>query len=75
MMKEQPIETTPTEVVNDTITNLFTYANYFLVAGLVVLLTYMTIRDFKKKQREKKLAQEREAYNNQFDNEEEKEEL
>ena len=33
MMKEQPIETTPTEVVNDTITNLFTYANYFLVAG------------------------------------------
>ncbi|MFV0220171.1 hypothetical protein OBK23_10910 [Empedobacter falsenii] len=66
---------TPDEVVTDTITNLFTYANYFLVAALVVLLTYMTIRDFKKKQREKKLAQEREAYNNQFDNEEEKEEL
>lgn len=64
---------TPDEVVTDTITNLFTYANYFLVVALVVLLTYMTIRDFKKKQREKKLAQEREAYNNQFDNEEEKE--
>lgn len=73
-MEEQTV-VTPDEVVTDTITNLFTYANYFLVAALVVLLTYMTIRDFKKKQREKKLAQEREAYNNQFDNEEEKEEL
>lgn len=72
---EENASVTPDEVVTDTITNLFTYANYFLVAALVVLLTYMTIRDFKKKQREKKLAQEREAYNNQFDNEEEKEEL
>ena len=72
---EENAAVTPDEVVTDTITNLFTYANYFLVAVLVVLLTYMTIRDFKKKQREKKLAQEREAYNNQFDNEEEKEEL
>ncbi|HCC94946.1 hypothetical protein HXZ62_10465 [Empedobacter falsenii] len=72
---EEKAVVTPDEVVTDTITNLFTYANYFLVAALVVLLTYMTIRDFKKKQREKKLAQEREAYNNQFDNAEEKEEL
>ena len=72
---EENAVVTPDEVVTDTITNLFTYANYFLVAALVVLLTYMTIRDFKKKQREKKLAQEREAYNNQFDNEEEKEDL
>ena len=72
---EENAAVTPDEVVTDTITNLFTYANYFLVAALVVLLTYMTIRDFKKKQREKKLAQEREAYNNQFDSEEEKEEL
>ena len=72
---EEKAVVTPDEVVTDTITNLFTYANYFLVAALVVLLTYMTIRDFKKKQREKKLSQEREAYNNQFDNEEEKEEL
>lgn len=72
---EEKAVVTPDEVVTDTITNLFTYANYFLVVALVVLLTYMTIRDFKKKQREKKLAQEREAYNNQFDNEEEKEEL
>ncbi|HAR72842.1 MAG TPA: hypothetical protein DCR77_05470 [Flavobacteriaceae bacterium] len=72
---EEKAVVTPDEVVTDTITNLFTYANYFLVAALVVLLTYMTIRDFKKKQREKKLALEREAYNNQFDNEEEKEEL
>ena len=72
---EEKAVVTPDEVVTDTITNLFTYANYFLVAALVVLLTYMTIRDFKKKQREKKLAQERESYNNQFDNEEEKEEL
>ncbi|MGV1019348.1 hypothetical protein ACTS9V_06850 [Empedobacter falsenii] len=72
---EEKAVVTPDEVVTDTITHLFTYANYFLVAALVVLLTYMTIRDFKKKQREKKLAQEREAYNNQFDNEEEKEEL
>ncbi|HAD80704.1 hypothetical protein [Empedobacter sp. UBA7248] len=72
---EENAAVTPDEVVTDTITNLFTYANYFLVAALVVLLTYMTIRDFKKKQREKKLAQEREAYNNQFDNEDEKEEL
>lgn len=70
---EEKAVVTPDEVVTDTITNLFTYANYFLVVALVVLLTYMTIRDFKKKQREKKLAQEREAYNNQFDNEEEKE--
>ncbi|MDH0673136.1 hypothetical protein N5D03_01055 [Empedobacter sp. GD03861] len=72
---EEKAVVTPDEVVTDTITNLFTYANYFLVAALVVLLTYMTIRDFKKKQREKKLAQERESYNNQFDNEEEKEDL
>ncbi len=72
---EEKAVVTPDEVVTDTITNLFTYANYFLVAALVVLLTYMTIRDYKKKQREKKLAQEREAYNNQFDNEDEKEEL
>ncbi len=72
---EEKAVVTPDEVVTDTITNLFTYANYFLVAALVVLLTYMTIRDFKKKQREKKLSQERESYNNQFDNEEEKEEL
>ncbi|MDH0660439.1 MAG: hypothetical protein ACRC8Z_15590 [Empedobacter falsenii] len=72
---EENAVVTPDEVVTDTITNLFTYANYFLVAALVVLLTYMTIRDYKKKQREKKLAQEREAYNNQFDNEDEKEEL
>ncbi|MDM1297616.1 hypothetical protein HXZ94_03750 [Empedobacter falsenii] len=72
---EEKAAVTPDEVVTDTITNLFTYANYFLVAALVVLLTYMTIRDFKKKQREKKLAQELEAYNNQFDNEDEKEEL
>ncbi|MFV0189726.1 MULTISPECIES: hypothetical protein [unclassified Empedobacter] len=72
---EENAVVTPDEVVTDTITNLFTYVNYFLVAALVVLLTYMTIRDYKKKQREKKLAQEREAYNNQFDNEDEKEEL
>ena len=72
---EENAVVTPDEVVTDTITNLFTYANYFLVAALVVLLTYMTIRDFKKKQREKKLSQERESYNNQFDNEEEKEDL
>ncbi|MGV0939209.1 MULTISPECIES: hypothetical protein [Empedobacter] len=72
---EEKAVVTPDEVVTDTITNLFTYANYFLVAALVVLLTYMTIRDFKKKQREKKLSQERESYNNQFDNEEEKEDL
>jgi len=51
------------EVINDTITSVFTYVNYFLVAALVVLLTYMTIRDFLKKRKEKKLAQEREAYN------------
>lgn len=71
---EEKAVVTPDEVVTDTITNLFTYANYFLVAALVVLLTYMTIRDYKKKQREKKLAQEREAYNNQFDNEKVEEE-
>lgn len=71
---EENAVVTPDEVVTDTITNLFTYANYFLVAVLVVLLIYMTIRDYKKKQREKKLAQEREAYNNQFDNEKVEEE-
>ena len=54
---EEKAVVTPDEVVTDTITNLFTYANYFLVAALVVLLTYMTIRDFNKKQREKKLSQ------------------
>lgn len=68
---EEQVDTTPEDVVVDTITTIFTYANYFLVAALVVLLTYMTIRDFMKKQREKKLAQERDAYNNQFDNENE----
>ena len=68
---EEQFDTTPEDVVADTITTIFTYANYFLVAALVVLLTYMTIRDFMKKQREKKLAQERDAYNNQFDNENE----
>jgi len=71
---EDQVVTTPEDVVADTITNIFTYANYFLVAALVVLLTYMTIKDFKKKQREKKLAQEREAYN-QFDKESESSEL
>lgn len=69
-MKDQVV-VAPEDVVTDTITTIFTYANYFLVAALVVLLTYMTIRDFKKKQREKRLAKEREAYNNQFDNENE----
>ena len=54
---EEQVDTTPEDVVADTITTIFTYANYFLVAALVVLLTYMTIRDFMKKQREKKLAQ------------------
>lgn len=68
---EEQVDTTPEDVVADTITTIFTYANYFLVAALVVLLTYMTIRNFMKKQREKKLAQERDAYNNQFDNENE----
>lgn len=71
---EDQVVTIPEDVVADTITNIFTYANYFLVAALVVLLTYMTIKDFKKKQREKKLAQEREAYN-QFDKESESSEL
>lgn len=71
---EEQVDTTPEDVVADTITTIFTYANYFLVAALVVLLTYMTIRDFMKKQREKKLAQERDAYNNQFDNEKVEEE-
>ena len=68
---EEKAVVTPDEVVTDTITNLFTYANYFLVAALVVLLTYMTIRDFRKKQREKRLAKEREEYN-RFEEKEEK---
>ncbi|GEM52580.1 hypothetical protein F0358_04835 [Empedobacter brevis] len=66
-MKEQVV-TTPEDVVSDTITNIFTYANYFLVAALVVLLIYMTIRDFKKKQHQKKLEREQQEYN-RFDNE------
>ncbi|QHC83861.1 hypothetical protein AS589_03175 [Empedobacter brevis] len=66
-MKEQVV-TTPEDVVSDTITNLFTYANYFLVAALVVLLIYMTIRDLKKKQHQKKLEREQQEYN-RFDNE------
>lgn len=61
-MKEQVV-TTPEDVVSDTITNIFTYANYFLVAALVVLLIYMTIRDFKKKQHQKKLEREQQEYN------------
>ncbi|WP_353166907.1 hypothetical protein [Empedobacter brevis] len=66
-MKEQVV-TTPEDVVSDTITNIFTYANYFLVAALVVLLIYMTVRDFKKKQHQKKLEREQQEYN-RFDNE------
>ena len=66
-MKEQVV-TTPEDVVSDTITNIFTYANYFLVSTLVVLLIYMTIRDFKKKQHQKKLEREQQEYN-RFDNE------
>lgn len=66
-MKEQVV-TTQEDVVSDTITNIFTYANYFLVAALVVLLIYMTIRDFKKKQHQKKLEREQQEYN-RFDNE------
>ncbi|MGV0755959.1 hypothetical protein ACTS95_01390 [Empedobacter brevis] len=66
-MNEQVV-TTPEDVVSDTITNIFTYANYFLVAALVVLLIYMTIRDFKKKQHQKKLEREQQEYN-RFDNE------
>ncbi|WP_312312657.1 hypothetical protein [Empedobacter brevis] len=66
-MKEQVV-TTPEDVVSDTITNIFTYANYFLVSALVVLLIYMTIRDFKKKQHQKKLEREQQEYN-RFDNE------
>ncbi len=66
-MKEQVV-TTPEDVVSDTITNIFTYANYFLVAALVVLLIYMTIRDFKKKQHQKKLERKQQEYN-RFDNE------
>ncbi|MDM1074290.1 hypothetical protein HX001_17540 [Empedobacter brevis] len=66
-MKDQVV-TTPEDVVSDTITNIFTYANYFLVAALVVLLIYMTVRDFKKKQHQKKLEREQQEYN-RFDNE------
>lgn len=66
-MKEQVV-TTPEDVVSDTITNIFTYANYFLVAALVVLLIYMTVRDLKKKQHQKKLKREQQEYN-RFDNE------
>ena len=54
-MKDQPIA--PIEVVDDTIANMFTYANYILVAALIVLLSYMTIRDFLKKHEGKKNPQ------------------
>ena len=57
-MKDQPIA--PIEVVDDTIENMFTYANYILVAALIVLLSYMTIRDFLKKQKAKKEKEQNE---------------
>lgn len=60
-MKDQVVAT-PEDFVSDSINNIFTYINYFLVAALVVLLIYMTIRDFKKKQRQKQLDKEREEY-------------
>jgi large-conductance mechanosensitive channel len=60
-MKDQ-IVATPEDLVSDSINNIFTYINYFLVAALVVLLIYMTIRDFKKKKTQKQLDKEREEY-------------
>lgn len=60
-MKDQVVAT-PEDFVSDSINNIFTYINYFLVAALVVLLIYMTIRDFKKKKRQKQLDKEREEY-------------
>lgn len=60
-MKDQVV-TTPEDLVADSINNIFTYINYFLVASLVVLLIFMTIRDFKKKQKQKQLDREREEY-------------
>lgn len=61
-MKDQQVVTTPEDLVSDSINNIFTYINYFLVASLVVLLIFMTIRDFKKKQKQKQLDKEREEY-------------
>lgn len=60
-MKDQVVAT-PEDLVSDSINNIFTYINYFLVAALVVILIYMTIRDFKKKKRQKQLDKEREKY-------------
>ncbi|WP_333660397.1 hypothetical protein [Chishuiella changwenlii] len=60
-MKDQVVAT-PEDLVSDSINNIFTYINYFLVAALVVLLIYMTIRDFKKKKTQKQLDKEREEY-------------
>ncbi|GGE87030.1 hypothetical protein SAMN05443634_107188 [Chishuiella changwenlii] len=60
-MKDQVVAT-PEDLVSDSINNIFTYINYFLVAALVVLLIYMTIRDFKKKKAQKQLDKEREEY-------------
>jgi len=60
-MKDQVVAT-PEDLVSDSINNIFTYINYFLVAALIVLLIYMTIRDFKKKKRQKQLDKEREEY-------------
>ena len=57
-MKDQPIA--PIEVVDDTIANMFTYANNILVAALIVLLSYMTIRDCLKKQKAKKEKEQNE---------------
>lgn len=73
MGEQEQIVDNPNEVVADMINHVFTYINYFMVAALVVLLTYITIRDYIKKKNRKKLEEEIKEYrqlNNKNDEEE-----
>lgn len=58
MGEQEQIADNPNEIVADIINNVFTYINYIMVAALVVLLTYMTIKDYIKRKNRKKLEEE-----------------
>lgn len=62
MGEQEQIADNPNEIVADIINNVFTYINYIMVAALVVLLTYMTIKDYIKRKNRKKLEEEIKEY-------------
>ncbi|WP_313579366.1 hypothetical protein [Chishuiella sp.] len=73
MGEQEQIADNPNEIVADIINNVFTYINYIMVAALVVLLTYMTIKDYIKRKNRKKLEEEIKEYHH-LDNRNDEEE-